>query len=155
MSGYLQASTTVDAPPEAVWEVVSDLPRMASWSPQCARMFVLGGPLQQGSRTVNVNRAGWRVWPTTAKVITMDAPHRIAFRVVENRAVWSYELRPEGSGTLLTERREVPDGTTWVSQRLIDLMLGGDERLDRNLQTGMERTLSGIKQAVEQEHRRV
>ena len=33
----LEATTEIDAPPAAVWALVSDLRRMPRWSPQCAK----------------------------------------------------------------------------------------------------------------------
>lgn len=150
MANYLQAETTIDATPEQVWSVVGDLRRQAEWSPQCRRMFVLGKPLGRGSRTININRQGAKIWPTTAVVVDYDAPKRVAFRISENRSVWSYELDAlPGGGTRLTERRETPDGTTALSRFLIRRLLGGNEPFERDLLAGMNTTLSGIKKTVE------
>jgi hypothetical protein len=60
----LQAQIEIDAPVTKVWSLVSDLSRMPQWSPQCRLMKTLGGPLRQGSRTINLNRRKYLMWPT-------------------------------------------------------------------------------------------
>ena len=65
VEALLEESIDVDATPERVWSLVTDLPRMARWSPQVVRTVVRGGgPVQLGTRAVNVNRKGVLVWPT-------------------------------------------------------------------------------------------
>ncbi|BDZ57638.1 SRPBCC family protein [Barrientosiimonas endolithica] len=110
MSNDLHAETVIDASPEQVWAVVSDLKRMSSWSPQTKKMIIRGGPVREGTTTININQAGWRVWPTTAKVTTFEPGRKLAFKVRENHAVWSYELQPleGGTRTRVIERREAP-----------------------------------------------
>ena len=77
----LEETVEVDATPERVWALVSDLRRMARWSPQLQRTFVRGdGTVRLGTRTVNVNRRGLLVWPTRAKVVRFDPHREIALR---------------------------------------------------------------------------
>ena len=94
MSKTLEASIDVDASPEQVWKVVSDLKRMGEWSPQCKKMKVFGGDVRKGTTTLNINRKGLLVWPTTAKVVEFEPNKAIAFRIVENKTIWSYTLTP-------------------------------------------------------------
>jgi uncharacterized protein YndB with AHSA1/START domain len=146
----LEATIAVAAPPAQVWALVTDVARMAEWSPQVVRTFVLGGPVRLGTRFVNVNHQGWKHWPTTAKVVRF-APHRdFAFRIAENRTVWSYALEPAGDGgTVVTHRRETPDGISSVSNVLVDKVLGGQQAFVPELLRGMNRTLERIKADVE------
>ena len=101
----LQAQIDIDAPVTKVWSLVSDLSRMPQWSPQCRLMKTLGGPLRQGSRTINLNRRKYLFWPTTSRITEFIPDKKLAFRVNENRTVWSYELEPTATGTRLTESR--------------------------------------------------
>lgn len=147
----IEVSTEIDATPAEVWAVVSDLTRMGEWSPQCRYTRVRGGGVvEPGARTININRQGFLVWPTTSKVLDVDPERRIAFRVSENGTVWSYDLTalPDGR-TRLTERRAAPDGTSAVSRFLVRWVLGGEEGFESGLRAGMEQTLSRIKAAVE------
>ncbi|MDV7357309.1 SRPBCC family protein [Rhodococcus oxybenzonivorans] len=149
MANTLEASIEIDATPQDVWAVVSDLKRMGEWSPQCRTMRVLGGVVEEGTKTININRKGMLVWPTTSKVVNFQPNKSIAFRVVENRTIWSYELQPTAGGTKVIERREAPTGTTKVSQFLIKTVLGGNDDFEVELIEGMNTTLARIKAAAE------
>ncbi|AWK71428.1 polyketide cyclase [Rhodococcus oxybenzonivorans] len=149
MANTLEASIEIDATPQDVWAVVSDLKRMGEWSPQCRTMRVLGGVVEEGTKTININRKGMLVWPTTSKVVKFQPNKSIAFRVVENRTIWSYELQSTAGGTKVIERREAPTGTTKVSQFLIKTVLGGNDDFEVELIEGMNTTLARIKAAAE------
>jgi uncharacterized protein YndB with AHSA1/START domain len=145
LAADLEASTTVAAPPAQVWALVTDVARMAEWSPQVVRTIVLGAPLRLGTRFVNLNHQGWKHWPTSATVVRFE-PHRdFAFRITENRTVWSFLLEPTaGGGTRITHRRETPHGVSALSRTLVGVALGGQERFLAELRRGMERTLARI-----------
>ncbi len=149
MANTLEASIEIDATPQDVWAVVSDLKRMGEWSPQCRTMRVLGGVVEEGTKTININRKGMLVWPTTSKVVKFQPNKSIAFRVVENRTIWSYELQSTAGGTKVNESREAPTGTTKVSQFLIKTVLGGNDDFEVELIEGMNTTLARIKAAAE------
>jgi hypothetical protein len=122
---------------------------MSSWSPQVARTYVLGGPVRLGTRFFNLNHDGWKHWPTTAQVVRF-APHRdFAFRIGENRTIWSFALEEIDGGTRVTQRRETPDGISAVSNVLVEIGLGGQERFVADLLEGMSQTLERIKAEVE------
>ncbi|AFA71924.1 putative polyketide cyclase/dehydrase [Gordonia polyisoprenivorans VH2] len=145
----IEESIDIDATPEQVWEVISDLKRMGEWSPQCVKMIVRG-PVGLGTKTINVNRRGPLVWPTTSKIVRFSPNQELGFRVAENRTVWSYTITPKASGVTVTERREVPGGTTsTVSSVLVDKLMGGTENFEAELKLGMAETLGKIKRAVE------
>lgn len=151
MSKTLEASIDVNAGPEKVWKVVSDLKRMGEWSPQCKKMKVFGGTVAKGTRTLNVNRKGFLIWPTSAKVVEFEPNKTIAFRVVENKTIWSYTLTPNADGTTVVEKREAPTGTSAISSFLVRTVLGGTEQFDVELVDGMNKTLQRIKAASETE----
>lgn len=145
----LTATIAISAPPAQVWALVSDLKRMREWSPQVVRTLVLPEPVGPGSRMFNLNRQGWKRWPTTGRVVRFE-PHRdLAFRINENRTVWSFRLEEVEGGTFVTHRRETPHGIARVSHVLVDLALGGQEQFVPCLLDGMSRTLERIKRAAE------
>ncbi|MFC6287037.1 SRPBCC family protein [Nocardioides sp. GCM10027113] len=144
----LEQSIEITAAPAQVWALVTDLPRMAAWSPQVVRTFVKG-PVQLGTRTFNINRRGPLFWPTRAKVVRFE-PHRdFAFRVKDNKTIWSFELEPTATGTKVTQRRETPQGISDISIKLTKTVLGGQEQFRSELLEGMRRTLEGIKAEAE------
>lgn len=145
----IQHSIEIAAPPAVVWGIVSDLRRMGEWSPQCVRMAVLGRDVGVGTRTVNLNRQGWKRWPTTARVVVFEPEQTLAFRIPANRSVWTYELETTPTGTLLTESRRAPAGISRVSNVLVGVGLGGTEPFESSLSDGIRRTLERIKAAAE------
>jgi uncharacterized protein YndB with AHSA1/START domain len=145
----ITASIDIDADPAAVWQVVSDLKRMGEWSPQCRKMFVFGGPVKNGTRTLNLNHSGAMHWPTTAKVVAFEPERKIAFRITENRTIWTYELEPTGGGTKLTESRTIPNGITGISNFLTARLFGGTATFEDMLARGIHKTLAQIKDEVE------
>lgn len=146
----IEASTDIKATPEKVWSIVSDLARMGEWSPQCRKVIVRGGTVGQGTKTINVNKRGLLVWPTTAKVVTFEPNREIAYRITENHTVWGFEITPSADGVTLTERRVAADGkTTAVSALLVDKVLGGKDNFEIELEEGIKETLAKIKAAAE------
>ena len=146
----LEESIDIDAPPVRVWSLVSDLGRMSKWSPQVVKTVVRGRPLQLGTTMVNINRRGPLVWPTRAKVVRFEPHREIAFRIKDNRTIWSFSLADNGAGgTTLTQRREAPDGISSISRKLTDTLLGGVAEFQVELGTGMRETLVKIKADAE------
>lgn len=144
----LQARIDIDASPEAVWALVSDLNLMPKWSPQCKLMKAFG-PLRPGTRTVNVNRRNYLFWPTTSRITEVVPERKLAFRVNENNTVWSYELEPTATGTRLTESRHAENGVKPVSNLLVNAVMGGVPNFEVELVDGMNASLSRIKAAAE------
>lgn len=145
----ISASIDIEAPPNEVWDVVSDLKRMGEWSPQCRKMIILGREVKRGTRTLNINHAGKLHWPTNAKVTEFEPNKKIAFRIVENRTIWSYELEPTATGTKLTESRKAPKGVSGASNFAIERGMGGIEKFEAALERGIKKTLARIKSEVE------
>jgi uncharacterized protein YndB with AHSA1/START domain len=142
----LEESITIDAAPERVWSLVSDLGRMSRWSPQVVRTIVWGRPIRLGTKMINVNRRGPLVWPTQTRVVRFEPREQIAFRVKDNFTIWSFTLASDGAGgTVLTQRREAPDGISPMSRTLTDAVLGGVASFQTELGVGMRETLAKIK----------
>ena len=151
MSGTatLEAHIEIDAPPEQVWTVVSDIARMGEWSPECRKVVVIGAP-REGAHLVGLNRRRWAMWPTNSRIVRYEPGRAIAWKVFSNRSTWTYELEPVDGGTRLIERRDVPpQGLSPVAEFLAKVFLGGVDTHDAELQEGMHATLGRIKSEVE------
>ncbi|MFI6045878.1 SRPBCC family protein [Nocardia sp. NPDC051321] len=148
MPKNLEATIDIAAPPDRVWAVVSNLKRMPEFSPQCVRMLPLGRP-KPGTWVLNLNTDGKKYWPTTARIVRYEPNQAFAFKINENRSIWSYTLEPTETGTRLIERRDVPNGTSWFSRKSIDAALGGEVPFEEALVRGMNETLDKIKAVVE------
>ena len=146
----IEETIEVAAPPERVWALVSDLPRLAEWSPQVVRSLVRGRrPVRRGSRLVNLNRRGLLLWPTRSEVVRFEPPRVVAFRIPENLTTWSFVLEPTERGTRIVHRREAPEGILPISYRLTEALLGGEESFQAELREGMRSTLARIKATAE------
>lgn len=145
----LEATIDVAAPADRVWALVSDLRRMARWSPQVVTS-IQRGPVGAGSRALNINRSGWKVWPTRSQVVRFEPGREIAFRIAENKQVWSYRLEPTADGgTHVVQRREGPDGLSAVSAKFQGLLWKGTEAFDAEILAGMKQTLERLKADAE------
>jgi hypothetical protein len=144
----------VEAPPEQVWALVSDLPRMGELSPENAGGSWLGsatGPAV-GARFRGSNRQGWRRWSTLARVTTCEPGSRFAFDVSSLGlavARWSYDVAPRAGGCSVTE--------TWLDRRgrvmdtLGRLVSGVGDRTAFTAQS-IEQTLAAVKSRAETAH---
>jgi uncharacterized protein YndB with AHSA1/START domain len=147
----LEASVHVDAAPDDVWHLVTDITRMGEWSPQCRGGRWIGrehGPVV-GARFVGINRQGWKWWATTNRVVQAEPGRLFAFRTEQNRARWVFRLEPDGDGTTLVQRRELPAGRPVLSYGLVWALLGGHRRFDTGMQAGIRQTLERIKAVAE------
>ncbi|MFC8507344.1 SRPBCC family protein [Streptomyces sp. NPDC057411] len=103
----LEESTVVDAPPAAVYRLVSELGNMGRWSPECRSVVVLSrSGARTGTRFVGFNRRGPFVWFTVGRVVQARQAREFTFDVGVFGlpiARWGYRFEPEGSGTRLTE----------------------------------------------------
>ncbi|MFI5425590.1 SRPBCC family protein [Aeromicrobium sp. UC242_57] len=145
----IEGSVDIAAAPSVVWSLVSDLKRMGEWSPQCRKMIVFGKDVKVGTRTLNLNGRGKLRWPTNAKVVTFERDKRLAFQIVENRTIWTYDLEPTEFGTRLTESRTAPRGVSKLSNVLTQNVLGGTDNFEVELDGGINKTLLRIKAAAE------
>jgi len=103
----------VDAPLDAVWDVVRDPTRVGEWSHECMAAAYLDGAEQAapGVRFRGRNRQGLFRWGRICEVVSVE-PHRLVWRTVPttftpDSSVWSLELAPTESGTRIEQRFSV------------------------------------------------
>ena len=98
---------TVAAAPGEVYRAVSDVRRMARWSPECFATLVWSRRGGAPARFVGFNRSGPWVWFTTCRVVNAEPGREFAFDVTTFGmpvARWSYQLAAADGGTEVTER---------------------------------------------------
>jgi uncharacterized protein YndB with AHSA1/START domain len=147
----LHAEAVVAAPPERVWELLSDLRRMRAWSPELVAMVPLKpGGLRAGQWYLGLNRRKAVVWPTRSVVAVLEPGRALAWDTRSSGARWIWELEPDGSGgTRVVHRRPVPDRLTLLSRVFAPAALGGSEGHADELEAGMRRTVARLKVAAE------
>jgi uncharacterized protein YndB with AHSA1/START domain len=141
----------IAASPEALYDMVSDVTRMGSWSPETTSARWLGGADRPapGARFKGANKHGWRRWHTTCTVVAAEPGRRFSFDVGFGPlpiSQWSYEFVADGDGCRVVE--------TWNDRRpgwmirTSPVMMGVSDRPGHN-RAGMEATLSRLRTAAE------
>lgn len=141
----------MDAPPERIWGLVSDVTRIGRYSPETFEAVWLDGaegPAVGARFRGHVKRNGRGPTYWTTCTVTECEPGRVfAFGVGSPEKplnVWSYRLEPSGEGTDVTESfqlaRTVPLRVYWA-------LLGWAR--GRTNREGMRTTLERIKAEVE------
>lgn len=109
-------STYIDAPPERVWSLVSDVTNTRRFSPETFEAEWLDGATGPscGIRFrghVRRNGRSWMVYWTTCTITECEPEHAFAFEVQAFRGkpavTWSYRFESAGEGTRLTESFEL------------------------------------------------
>jgi uncharacterized protein YndB with AHSA1/START domain len=151
----VHGSVTVNmaAPPDRVWELVSDVTQIGRYSPETFEAVWIDGATgpELGAKFrghVKRNGRGPVYW-TTCTVVESEPGRAFAFGVGNGETplnVWRYRLEAVGDTTDVTESFELADT---FGLRLYWLILGWSRgRTNRN---GMRTTLERIKAVVEAE----
>ena len=142
----------MDAPPEKVWGLISDITKMGEYSPEVFEAEWLDGATGPtvGAKYrghVKRNEIGPKYW-TTCKVTECAPGEVFEFAVVMgDRAMntWRYEFAPAaGGGTDVTESFRLTDS---ILTKVFGV-LGGQLRTNRN-KKDMLRTLERVKAVAE------
>ncbi|HEY0890846.1 MAG TPA: SRPBCC family protein [Nocardioides sp.] len=146
-----EVSLWMDAPPEKVWDLVSDVTRIGEFSPETFEARWRSGhdgPAVGARFKGHVKRNG--VGPTywTPCTVTVCEPERVFEFAVGTDEVavnnWGYRLEPRDGGTLVTEYFRLEPK---LPLRLYWLLLG---RLrGRTNERGMTITLQRMKEVLE------
>ena len=149
----LEEAVCIAAPTARVWAMVSDVRRMPDWSPQVDSTRLRAGfdSVGLGTQFTNRNTAGDLGWTTHGEVVRFEPQQEIAFRIEENWVIWSFTVKAERAGALLTQRREAPDGVSDLSLELTEGFMGGVEAFTASMSAGMRLTLERIKAEAERQ----
>ncbi|HUS61262.1 MAG TPA: SRPBCC family protein [Acidimicrobiales bacterium] len=145
-------SIHIDASPEDVWALVSDITRMGDWSPETKSAEWVDGATSAvvGARFKGSNKRK-APWSTTCTITEAEPGRCFAFSVGKGETTWRYDLAPSPSGgTDITESFEIVKAPGAVGKALTKLGTGmpWSER-EADLVKGMEHTLARIKAAAE------
>jgi uncharacterized protein YndB with AHSA1/START domain len=147
-------SIDIAAPPERVYELVSDITRMGEWSPECVSCIwskgATGPVVGARFKAKNKGRRG-PAWVNSPTITVADPGRRFAF----NRHgpgigsyTWTYAFEPISTGTRVTEsfhaEKALGKAMTWLTMK----WTGSADR-DEDLRAGMTTTLQRIKGAAE------
>jgi uncharacterized protein YndB with AHSA1/START domain len=125
----IELTSRIPAPPERVFEVLSDHEGMVRWTD--AREVVLrhpGDPAPNGVGAIRVIRS--RGIAIEEEILSYDPPKRIEYRLTAGAPIRDHHgeilLEPDGDGTRVVWRvrfRPLIPGTGWLLRPLIERML--------------------------------
>lgn len=151
-------SMHIDAPPETVWRLVSDVQRHPEFAgpKSITKQIELDGDLAVGRRWVAHERVGPQKFDAPSQVTVLDPPR--AFEWVSYPPMkdakrgrggiveWGYLLEPDGDGTSLTHFMKVLEPRKGAGQlKLMYAVVG----LPKKQRAGGLTTLANIKAAAE------
>jgi uncharacterized protein YndB with AHSA1/START domain len=145
-----EASVTIAAPPERVWDLVSDVTQMGRFSPSNTGAKWIGGATGPavGAKFLGFNKRGLARWITRCEVIQCEQPSRFAFRVTDNKLQWGFRIEPNGeNSTLLTQWRNRTEPTPAMAKVAAKFLFRG--KIDQEMNDGIRETLNAIKTAAE------
>ena len=147
-------SIEINASPETVWSLVTDMERYGEWSSENTGGYWrkkedgVPGTGEVGDEFVGINRRGDDEWKALVEIIVREENKAFAFVTggsAMNLIHWRYDIEPTDSGTTLTE--------SWALMNLSPLMIEhGDEEIQyraANAKESITATLKGMKAAAE------
>lgn len=152
MTYELSASRRIDAAPEAVHALVSDVTRTGEWSVQTHRAAWDGPERGVGATFTGHNRTAERVWQTVSEVVVDEPGREFAWAVGPGRALWGFRMEADGEGTLLTHYTQVSSSVeSYFAQKY-----GAEAQRELGIrhqaaQSGIPRTLAAIAAILEED----
>lgn len=165
----VRAAVSVSASPEAVYDVVSDLPRSGEWSTECrGGSWVHGEPGTVGAvfRGVNVRPddvVAWAPvvrgeWTTEAEVVSAERGRRFSWSMRDSSgrkqdSVWTYEVEATPGGCVLVHHFRMGRPTEGILDITSDMDDADKQRFfsewGKKLEGDLADTLDRIKAVIE------
>jgi uncharacterized protein YndB with AHSA1/START domain len=148
-----EATVRVEAPPDEVYELVSDVTRMGEWSPETTSADWVGGATgpEVGAKFKGRNRHGLARCSTTPRVVAAEPGREFAFTTSwlgNDSTRWTYRFEPDDGGTRVTESFEMLEDVKWYFTASERLLMGVKDR-KADLEAAMAKTLDRLKAVVE------
>ncbi len=154
----VEASTWIDADPARVWDLVSDIELMPTFSNELKAVEWAEGSDRPrvGARFVGHNEHdAFGQWSTTSQIVACDAPREFAWAVGEPdypAATWRFRLAPRDGGTLLSFWMQMGPGKSGLSAA-IESMPDKEEKIVfvrmREFEAAIGKTLAALKRLAE------
>jgi uncharacterized membrane protein len=148
-----EVSLVIQAPAEVLYDLVSDVTRMPTLSPELVECHWLDGATGPavGARFAARNKVSrGPSWVNKPVITNLEEGRAISWARTEpfgGTVEWSYRFDPHGDGTLVTESYRVTRRIGHIGWFIIGSMAGKDRRAQ--LRTGMEQTLRQIQAVVQ------
>ncbi|TDW94702.1 carbon monoxide dehydrogenase subunit G [Kribbella pratensis] len=154
----IEETVHVDATPDAVWELVTDVRRHPEYAgpKSITKVIDFDDTLHVGARWIAHEKFGPQKFDAPSEVTTWDPDHAFGWvsfppmkeanRGEGGRVFWSYTVIPELDGTRLTHHMEVlpPAKGAWTVKAMYAVL-----RLPAKQRRGIRTTLANIKTTAE------
>ncbi len=142
------ASVRVDAAPDAVFALLTNLDELPALSPENQRCELLDGwsEVGVGARFRGTNRVGTYEWQADCEVTVFEPGRRFAYVVppdFEHATEWSYTIEPDGDGCVVTEAFHAP------LLAMPEIYPGRIEGRRDNLEAACRTTMDNLRAALE------
>jgi len=154
----VEVETWIEASPQRVWDIVSDITLMPQFSDELQAARWLGdarGPAVGHSFLGSSSHRSLGEWSTTSHVIECDPPRAFTWAVNDQQnptATWRFTLEPVDGGTTLRQWMRMGPARSGLSLA-IDQMPEKEEKIVfvrmREFETAMTGTLAAIKARAE------
>ncbi|MCX5554564.1 SRPBCC family protein [Streptomyces sp. NBC_00038] len=148
----------IEAPPQRVWDLVSDIELMPSLSTELQSVEWLDPEAQPARGARFVGRSSHEAlgeWATTSHVVEYEPPRVFAWAVEDPEqpsAIWRFTLEPNNGGTLLRQWMQLGPGRSGLSVA-IDRMPEKEQKIVfvrmREFEVNIGDTLMAIKKLAE------
>jgi uncharacterized protein YndB with AHSA1/START domain len=152
------AEIYVEAPPERVWRLVSDIFLMPGLSAELQRVEWLdgaAGPALGRRFTGRSANPALGEWETVSTIVACDEPRCFAWAVGDPdhpSTTWRFTLRPDGPGTVLVQWAQLGPARSGLSLA-IDAMPDKEAKIVfvrlREMEAGLTGNLAAIKKLAE------
>ena len=152
-------SVDISAPPDRVWELVTDITLMPRFSTELLSIAWADGftAPELGAQFLGTNRhVAIGEWTTRSEIVEFEPPRLFGWAVGDPEkpaAVWQFELSPTSQGTRLSYTARIGPGPSGVSMLIGREPDRAEEIVERRLgqfRAGMRATVEGIRELAEQ-----
>ena len=154
----VEVSTWIDADPDRVWGLVSDIQLMPTFSDELQSVEWADGASgpRLGAKFVGHNKHdAFGQWSTTSHIVSFDKPHEFAWAVGDPdnpAATWRFQLTPRDGGTTLTFWMQMGPAPSGLSAA-IESMPDKEQKIVfvrmREFETAMGKTAAALKRLAE------
>jgi uncharacterized protein YndB with AHSA1/START domain len=154
----VEVSTWIDAPPDKVWALASDIRTMPECSPELERVEWNDGSDQPcvGARFTGYSKhPALGEWSTVSEIVEYEPQRVMAWAIGDAShptATWRLRLTPEGTGTRLSQWAQMgpaPSGLSIAIAQMPDKEQKIVFNRLREFEAGMQCALEHIKQRAE------
>lgn len=148
-----QAVMVINASPERIWALISDITATGQWSPENTGGVWLDGATgpAAGVRFKGNNRRGKVKWSTTCEVTAAEPGREFAFvtgTAAKPQTIWRYLLEPDDGGTRVTESFALAKPIGPLS-RLVTRVTTGVRDRRADLEENLRVSLTNLKRVAE------